>query len=32
MQTLQSTERKYSSKENEKLKEKNEQIVERLGK
>jgi hypothetical protein len=32
MQTLQSTEREYSSKENEELEEKNEQIVERLRK
>jgi hypothetical protein len=32
MQTLQSTERKYSSKENEELEEKNEQIGERLRK
>jgi hypothetical protein len=32
MQTLQSTEREYSSKENKELEEKNEQIVERLRK
>jgi hypothetical protein len=32
MQTLQSTERKYSSRENEELEEKNEKIVERLRK